>query len=34
VVAQENVLQVTVVYTLVANQQQQTQQFLYAGPTQ
>jgi hypothetical protein len=27
-------LTVTVVYTLVANQQQQSQQFLYGGPTQ
>jgi len=34
VVAQEATLTVTVVYTLVANQQQQSQQFLYAGPTQ
>jgi uncharacterized protein len=34
VVAQESALTVTVVYTLVANQQQQSQQFLYAGPTQ
>ncbi|MGH9606914.1 MAG: GPW/gp25 family protein [Terracidiphilus sp.] len=34
VVAEDSVLQVTVVYTLVANQQQQSQQFLYAGPTQ
>ena len=34
VVADDATLQVTVVYTLVANQQQQSQQFLYAGPTQ
>lgn len=34
VVAQESTLQVTVVYTLVATQEQQTQQFLYGGPTQ
>lgn len=34
VVAEESTLQVTVVYTLVANQQQQSQQFLYGGPTQ
>jgi len=34
VVAQDSTLQVTVVYTLVANQQQQSQQFLYGGPTQ
>jgi hypothetical protein len=34
VVAQESTLQVTVVYTIVANQQQQSQQFLYGGPTQ
>jgi hypothetical protein len=32
VVAEESTLQVTVVYTLVANQQQQSQQFLYGGP--
>lgn len=32
VVNQDSTLQVTVVYTLVANQQQQSQQFLYAGP--
>ncbi len=32
--ANDAVLQVTVVYTLVFNQQQQTQQFLYGGPTQ
>jgi phage baseplate assembly protein W len=34
VVAQDATLTVTVVYTLVANQQQQSQQFLYGGPTQ
>jgi phage baseplate assembly protein W len=34
VVAEESTLQVTVVYTLVANQQQQSQQFLYGGPSQ
>jgi phage baseplate assembly protein W len=34
VVTEDSLLQVTVVYTLVANQQQQTQQFLYGGPTQ
>lgn len=34
VVAEESTLQVTVVYTIVANQQQQSQQFLYGGPTQ
>lgn len=34
IVAQESTLQVTVVYTLVATQEQQTQQFLYGGPTQ
>ena len=34
VVAQDSTLTVTVVYTLVANQQQQSQQFLYGGPTQ
>jgi uncharacterized protein len=32
--ANDATLQVTVVYTLVANQQQQSQQFLYGGPTQ
>jgi phage baseplate assembly protein W len=30
----DSTLLVTVVYTLVFNQQQQTQQFLYGGPTQ
>src|SRR5215472_17200456 len=34
VVAEDSTLMVTVVYTLVANQQQQSQQFLYGGPTQ
>jgi phage baseplate assembly protein W len=34
VVAQDANLTVNVVYTLVANQQQQSQQFLYGGPTQ
>jgi uncharacterized protein len=34
VVTQDSTLQVTVVYTLVSNQQQQSQQFLYGGPTQ
>ena len=34
VVAEESTLQVTVVYTLVANQQQQSQQFLYGGQSQ
>lgn len=34
VVAEESTLQVTVVYTLVANQQQQSQEFLYGGPSQ
>ena len=34
VVADDATLTVTVVYTLVANQQQQSQQFLYGGPTQ
>ncbi|MGA7314735.1 MAG: GPW/gp25 family protein [Silvibacterium sp.] len=34
VIANDATLQVTVVYTLVFNQQQQTQQFLYGGPTQ
>jgi hypothetical protein len=34
VVPQDATLTVTVVYTLVANQQQQSQQFLYGGPTQ
>ena len=34
VAAQDATLMVTVVYTLVANQQQQSQQFLYGGPTQ
>ena len=34
VVAEDSTLQVTVIYTLVANQQQQSQQFLYGGPTQ
>jgi phage baseplate assembly protein W len=34
VIAQDATLTVTVVYTLVANQQQQSQQFLYGGPTQ
>ena len=34
VVAQDSTLLVTVVYTLVSNQQQQSQQFLYGGPTQ
>ena len=34
VAAQDATLAVTVVYTLVANQQQQSQQFLYGGPTQ
>jgi uncharacterized protein len=32
--ANDATLQVTVVYTLVANQHQQSQQFLYGGPTQ
>ena len=32
--ADDATLLVTVVYTLVANQQQQSQQFLYGGPTQ
>jgi phage baseplate assembly protein W len=32
--ANDATLLVTVVYTLVANQQQQSQQFLYGGPTQ
>ena len=34
VVAQDATLTVTVVYTLVSNQQQQSQQFLYGGPMQ
>jgi phage baseplate assembly protein W len=34
VTPQDSTLLVTVAYTLVANQQQQSQQFLYAGPTQ
>lgn len=34
VVAEDATLIVTVVYTLVANKQQQSQQFLYGGPTQ
>jgi uncharacterized protein len=34
VVTNDATLQVTVVYTLVFNQQQQTQQFIYGGPTQ
>lgn len=34
VVAQDATLTVTVVYTLQATQQQQTQQFLYGGPSQ
>jgi phage baseplate assembly protein W len=34
VVANDAELLVTVVYTLVYNQQQQSQQFLYGGPTQ
>ena len=34
VVTQDSTLQVTVVYTLVSNQQHQSQQFLYGGPTQ
>jgi uncharacterized protein len=34
VAAQDATLTVTVNYTLVANQQQQSQQFLYGGPTQ
>ena len=34
VVTEDSTLMVTVVYTLVANQQQQSQQFLYGGPTQ
>jgi phage baseplate assembly protein W len=33
VVAQDATLTVTVVYTLVANKQQQSQQFLYGGAT-
>ena len=32
--AQDATLEVTVVYLLVSNQQQQSQQFLYGGPTQ
>ncbi len=32
--ANDATLLVTVVYTLVVNQQQQSQQFLYGGPTQ
>ena len=34
VTTEDSTLQVTVVYTLIANQQQQSQQFLYGGPTQ
>jgi phage baseplate assembly protein W len=34
VVAQDATLTVTVVYTLQATQQQQTQEFLYGGPSQ
>jgi Bacteriophage baseplate protein W len=34
VTANDATLLVTVVYTLVLNQQQQSQQFLYGGPTQ
>jgi hypothetical protein len=34
VLAEDATLQVTVVYLLVSNQQQQSQQFLYGGPTQ
>ena len=34
VLAEDATLQVTVVYLLVANQQQQSQKFLYGGPTQ
>jgi phage baseplate assembly protein W len=34
VVAEDATLTVTVVYTLVACQQEQSQQFLYGGPTQ
>jgi hypothetical protein len=34
VAADDSTLLVTVVYTLVSNQQQQSQQFLYGGPTQ
>jgi phage baseplate assembly protein W len=33
VLAQDSTLTVTVIYTLVATQQQQSEQFLYAGPT-
>ena len=33
VVNEDATLEVTVVYLLVANQQQQSQQFLYGGPT-
>lgn len=34
VTTEDSTLQVTVVYTLIFNQQQQSQQFLYGGPTQ
>jgi phage baseplate assembly protein W len=34
VVTQDSTLLVTVVYILVSNQQQQSQQFVYGGPTQ
>jgi phage baseplate assembly protein W len=34
VIANDATLEVTVVYTLVFNQQQQSQQFIYGGPTQ
>jgi phage baseplate assembly protein W len=34
VVADDAMLEVTVAYTLVFNQQQQSQQFIYGGPTQ
>ncbi len=34
VVTEDSTLRVTVVYNLVFNQQQQTQQFIYGGPTQ
>lgn len=34
VTANDATLLITVVYTLVLNQQQQSQQFLYGGPTQ
>ena len=34
VITQDSTLLVTVVYILVSNQQQQSQQFVYGGPTQ